>query len=440
MNRALAALTAVALCSGCVTEVVRKPPPQPPTPQPGKTTPSTPGGPSAAAPPTAPDATPRSRTGRLLLSVRPIGFIDYDGLTLPLVSPDGAMIAVSTGQPPTWPTLLAAPDAEPPLNTIIVAYDITQSPPKRIDWTPPLKGAVLGRSADRDGFLIEAPIGDGNRWIGHVRWHTGEVRWLVKGQNQAASHAILLRSGDLVFSRRRTGERVCELVIQSPDGSQRTLSEPGRSILMPLAAPDQRLFGAFSVSPDQTDLVVVAPEAGTNAQPLRAASRLTIAGFGSPVYAYQSAAGVEAAPNAVGQFPDPLSKALSSGLLYGNPRNARICLYETALGAESPMPPTVAAGAVIVNAAAAGVLATGEKSLEVFSASAGRLGAVEWGGATTGLNGPYVARSTASPDRFVLFGPGGPTDHSRLQVVGLQTLDAPPPGTAPILSEPKKAQ
>ena len=452
MTRALTALLAMALCSGCVTEVVRKNPrddaarpgaQQPANSSPPTSNPNAKPGANPVAPPGPPSAEavpPLSRSGRVLMSVRPVGFVEYDGLTLPLVSPDGSLIAVSTGQPPTWPTLLAAPDSEPPNNTTIVVYDISQAPPRRIEWKPPFKGAVLGRSADRDGFLVEAPAGDGARWIGHVRWRTGEIHWLVKEANQVAAHAILLRSGDLVYSRRRSGELMCELVIQSPDGTKGTLSEAGRSILMPLAAPDQRVIAAFSVNPDQTDLIVVAAEASPNAQPLRAESRLSVGRFGSPVTAYQSAAGVEATPNGVGQFPDPVSKALSSGILYGNPRNGRICLYETGLNAESVLPPTVAAGAAIVNASAAGILATAEKSLDVLAATTGRLGAIEWGGSTTGLSGPYVARSTASPDRFVLFGPAGPDNPNRLQVVGLQTLSAPPPGTSPILSEPQKAQ
>lgn len=460
----LVLLALLALLAGCVTERVVKTPREQaagagpvggkaagPASTGGKTATSTPPGASApadlpppspaaasatpgAAPVASPADTAETRSGRVLLAIRPAGFVEYDGLTLPLVAPNGEFIAVSSGQSPPWPALLAAPDAVAPNQTFITVYDISQPNPRRVAWREPVVGFVLGRSAGPDGFLVESPRPDGSRWIGKVDWRTGEVRWLVQGSD-VSSHAIQLRDGTLVWSRRPKSEPFCRLVVRTPQGAERELAESGRSLLMPLASPDQAVVAAMSVGPEQLDLVVVplATQAAEG-QNLRVSSRLQVDRAGSPLSAFQAVAGIDAAPHQLGAVPDTLRPRLAGSVLFVNPRMGRICLFEPGSAAESPLPSGIAAAAAVATNSGVGLLATGPKGLELIGVRMGRNAAgkpgLEVGSAMTGLNGPYVARSTSVPDRFVLIGPAGGPDDRRLQVVSLQTLDAPPTGSA----------
>jgi hypothetical protein len=60
---------------------------------------------------------------------------------------------------------------------------------------------MVGRSADADGFLVEAPQKDGSRWIGRIGWESGEVTWLARGP-EIAAFGVLGPTGDLAFCRR----------------------------------------------------------------------------------------------------------------------------------------------------------------------------------------------------------------------------------------------
>jgi hypothetical protein len=169
-----------------------------------------------------PADTPRS-SARAVVTVKPLGSVRYDGLTLPLVSPDGRYLAVSQGQPPSWEALLddASPaDAAAPSNAApsIVVYDLSTDAPVPATSQPVLlPGTLLGRSADSAGFLVERPLDDGSRWIGKVSWpganSPSAIRWLVADEHRNAGASLGPR-GELAWTRTRVGASFSELVFR----------------------------------------------------------------------------------------------------------------------------------------------------------------------------------------------------------------------------------
>jgi hypothetical protein len=170
--------------------------------------------------------------------ILPLGVVPYDNLSLPIVSPDGRFIASQSGIAPTWPTMIAATDSSVPELTRIEIY--------RLDWRTNIKEgelrmpvlqstlnepAMLGRSCDSTGFLIESPRSDGSRWIGKVAWNTGEVTWLIKDGNVNA-FACLGPDGRLAWSRRTSDGQHFELCVRTPSG-QWTMESSGDEWLVP---------------------------------------------------------------------------------------------------------------------------------------------------------------------------------------------------------------
>jgi hypothetical protein len=175
------------------------------------------------------------RAGLLVL-----GSVPYDGFVLPVVSPDGRFVATQTGAPPSWPIVLAEPDATPPYATVVEIYRIDNRegiPPE--ERAPPqlstkVDGFVLlGRSADNAGFLIEAPQEDGSRWIGKASWDTGLIEWLVQGEAVNAFAAIA-PDGRLAWSRRVKGGGQFDLVVRDIGGTEWSVPNGGGDWLMPV--------------------------------------------------------------------------------------------------------------------------------------------------------------------------------------------------------------
>lgn len=165
------------------------------------------------------EATVRSR---IRVAVRPLGAIEYDGQVLPLVSPDGANIASSTGAAPSWPALLGEPGASPPAGARIVIYDVAPSDPQHSAPSTqlhpvsrahelPHAALMLGRSTNERGFLVESPRPDGSRWIGFADWKTGSLDWLIRDERINA-HAVLAPNGAMAFARRKDANSPAELV------------------------------------------------------------------------------------------------------------------------------------------------------------------------------------------------------------------------------------
>ena len=272
---ALAIFTALTLTTltGCITErdkprgipvlpTGKKPPLSNPTPGiTGVAAGASSGISSPAALPAGPVATPN--TGRMiatdiLVEVQPIGSVPYDGQTLPLLDPAGKFMAVQDGEPPNWPTLLAQPEALPPASSRIAIFDISAKGPRLIDLAQPLPaGLILGRSADSQGFLVEAPRPGGARWIGKVNWLSGTLTWLVQS-DAVNAFAILTPQDELVYIRRRSVRaQNSELVLLSPSGDESVKECLDGFYVFPSCAAAREMLYVLRLTKGATDLEVI---------------------------------------------------------------------------------------------------------------------------------------------------------------------------------------
>lgn len=160
--------------------------------------------------PTDPDAT---ASARVVVAVQPVGRISYDGLTLPLTSPDGRFIAAQTTagtRPPSWEALLGVSEGggpvPPPAGVRLAVHAIelpepgpaaakpgSPRPAPRLRAIEPgaalPAGLLLGRSCDSRGFLVESPRDGGERWIGRVAWLSQKVDWIAVKPGAVLAHA-----------------------------------------------------------------------------------------------------------------------------------------------------------------------------------------------------------------------------------------------------------
>jgi hypothetical protein len=174
---------------------------------------------------------------------RRIGEVDYDDFSIPLSSPDGRFLAVRSGAPPTWPTVLAEPAARP---SSVVRIEILRIKPDGVDRVRTVRGPwLLGRGADANGFLIEEQRRDGTRRIGRVSWSDGEPTWLVDDEfvNAFATNGP---DGTLAWSRRRVEDSSFDLMVRRPDEPDWRLERRfERSWIDPVLADDGRTIFAL---------------------------------------------------------------------------------------------------------------------------------------------------------------------------------------------------
>ena len=306
----VAAMAGSLLC-GCVTQKgsAGKPTPPPPVSQKKATSPDLPGGPVAR--PVDPSA---SADSRVVVAIRQLGRVPYDGLTLPLVSPDGRFVATQTGAAPPWEAILAEPGGVIPPAMKLSAYSLPGAPGVQdpasakpagaaasvavqlLQWPTPLPpGLMLGRSADTTGFLVEFPRPDGSRWIGRVEWISGRLTWLVQ-DDRANAFATLGPAGELAFSRRAQADAPWELVLHARAGTpsgERVLRGPAsgaESYLFPCFGFDsESVFAvALPMAGAQPRLSVIAASTGGGAFAIT--SRAAIPVDPTPLAAYQTVA------------------------------------------------------------------------------------------------------------------------------------------------------
>lgn len=365
-------------------------------------------GKGAALVPPGPIAAPATGASTFVaavsVSVRPIGIVPFDGQVLPLVSPDGRFLATETGEAPTWTTLLAQPGAEAPLRTGIGIYDISKSPPELVTPSPPLPlGLVLGRGADDHGFLVESPRPDGARWLGHVDWAGGRLRWLAQGTEV---HAGAIVSAD-----------------------EAIIGGNGASYLFPLLGRAMRGVYAFELSKKGLEVVFLRMDPSAPGSLGNVVARRFISAEPDPFLAYQASSAVQATPfrgarASTGEAPD--------ALLFHNPVTARMNLFDPETGTLTPLVERSIAGCWALDAAApdaTGVFVTTPRGLMFQRVM--RVGA-EWrvSPPTRVLGEAWVPRSTTNPDRpYILIGPvpsgGGGASKSetaRLQIVAMKTV------------------
>lgn len=264
--------------------------------------------------------------GRARFAVVPLGAVRYDGLTLPILSPDGRFLASQVTDPPTWPCLLGLPgDGRADLARVQLLR-LTADAVVPIDTPAELpRGVLLGRSASAQGVLVEVPQPDGSRFIGRLEWTTGQVAWLIREPGIVAAHAIELRDGSLIYCRRAVADAAFVLTLRPPGRPEVTVPTPGECALYPIASPSQRYVGFMSIrwnpdnaaarsapsvgrGPEWGAMDLVSLDLGAPGGPA-IAGRFRIADAGSPRQAFQCAAGQEATPADVATLPAPVPNA-----------------------------------------------------------------------------------------------------------------------------------
>jgi len=192
----------------------------------------------------------------LSVDLRPLGLVPTDGYTLPLLSPDGRLMAVQTGTVPDLATLLARPQQSTPIASRIAMYRVEPRGLVRLGETA--TGLVLGRSADARGFLVESPRPDGSRWIGRHPWGGDEPEWLVQNGDVNA-FGVLGPNGSLAYATRGRVDRGFTLVVRGEDRSARLPSEGVRDYLFPTFSADGSRVFALSLRDGILEFVAVDP-------------------------------------------------------------------------------------------------------------------------------------------------------------------------------------
>lgn len=284
---------------------------------------------------------PRSNA-RILVQVDPLTTVTYDGQVLPMVSPDGRFIAVEDGEPPSWPTILAQPGAQPPVGTHLVVYNVSAAPPQErteiMSYPQPLpRGLMLGRSCDNQGFLVEAPQPDGSRWIGKVMWITGQLQWLVQG-DAVNAHAVYGPQGHLLYTTRPvTSDRFELVMISKAGGESRRSGEV--SYMFPLTTGEQDVVYAMSLGTVGLEIeairVVEDPPGSHHFRLGLPLSRELIGKPADVALAYQVTSIVQ---NAVVTGREPDQSVTPAPLAILHPRLDRMAIFDTQASTFVPLP------------------------------------------------------------------------------------------------------
>lgn len=190
------------------------------------------------------------------IDLRPLGSMPTDGVTMPIVSPDGRFVAVQTGVAPDLQTALARPGARPPLASRVALYRVDPRGLVRLGESE--GGLVLGRSSDALGVLVESARPDGARWVGRLAWSTLDIEWLVQDGNVNA-FAVMGRDGTLVYSSRPIPERRFDLVIRRGGTTRRIPADGVRSFVFPALADDGSRVFAFALRDGVVELAAADP-------------------------------------------------------------------------------------------------------------------------------------------------------------------------------------
>ncbi|HZW07095.1 MAG TPA: hypothetical protein VFF65_08215 [Phycisphaerales bacterium] len=424
-----AALLMIAAGSGaCVTEVVPAGPSQGPANRPvgsGSV-------PHVTATPTPPGAT---TTTRLAASIKPLGTVPYDGLTLPLVTPDGRWIVTQTGPLPPWEAVLAEPGATPLPANAIAAFEVVDGGLRRAPWnTPPAPpnpgdptlslataGLLLGRSAGDGWVIVEQPNDDGSRWIGRLALQSGTVEWLVQGEDVNAQ-ALLLRSGTLVFARRSRTQAESELVIR-PAGApkqgepasdatvERAVRREGWYFCQPVTTPDQSIIAVLAISAQSSELLAYsATQVDAQGVPMLIA-REPLGPMGAAA-AFQAVTSVEASP------PE-IDSPLRSTILVVNADRRRVALWDPARASMNFLPVSVGAAARVHSPVASGLVMASPRGVDFWSGSGlpARL-----------VAGSFIPRTATgrAGTRLILLSPAPESTLPELRVIGVEMV-APNP-------------
>ena len=353
---------------------------------------------------------------RVTVSVDAFGSVAYDGLSVPLVSPDGQFIAAQDAPAPPREQRLAIDVPRPSRTGSYATVSISpltsgiggvQSRVEVFDLDAPV---LLGRDTSPEGVLVESPRPDGSRWIGIAQWseERAAIRWLVRGKTVAA-HAVFADAGAILYSQRSGRGSRFTLVHRGRDGQERALALPDADLVFPLVAPDQRHATCLAVGDDGAITLLLidlttgggtAPgnELGAIVRRFDLASSGGIDGAAQIVAASQSAVhGLSGSDALSGTSATPTESALGPIFFHpGMDRCAAIDASRRTLVALAPK--SVAA----VNAGDGRALCSTPDGLVLWTPGpqAGR------GTETRVLSEDYLPRRTASVERpFVLLAP-----------------------------------
>ena len=253
-----------------------------------------------------------TRDAVLQISLDPLPALSTDGFVLPLISPDGAGLAWQSRSNADWPTLLAQPDATRALLATVEGRRDSQA------WSvgEPL---LLGRMAQAQGLLVEAPREDGARWVGMVGWDGSGPTWLVQDAAVNA-FATLGPRGEVAWCRREPATRDFDLVVQRPEGRLEWPRREGESWMMPVISPEG--VYAISLRDGVLELAFLPLRAGqsmTRSQAEPALLRKRISLRGTARVAYQTM---------VACTPDAATTA--GGLLFFHPDLRRMAFWKPA--------------------------------------------------------------------------------------------------------------
>lgn len=388
----------------------------------------------ASAPPALPsDPIARPVIGgttasRISVTVESLGTIEYDGLSVPIVSPDGTFVATQDTPAPPRAQRLAIESAAPDrsrLGTVSISplrpgVGGLRTSIELFDLDSPI---LLGRDASTEGVLVESPRPDGSRWIGVARWSETEsgIRWLVR-DGSVSAHAVFAGGGAILFSRRSVGESRFSLALLERDGQGRELSLPDADLVFPLLAPDERHATCLAVDDDGAiDLLLIDLTAGLEGDLGRVVRRWRLAASGGIVGASQIVAASQSAVSGVSTTdamrevaPSPTEASL--GPIVFHPAMDRCAAVDASRRSLVALAPESVAA---VDAGDGRAICSTPDGLVLWTPGpeAGR------GTATRVLSEDYLPRRTADAKRpFVLFAP------MRRSATGLMVFGMAPGG------------
>jgi hypothetical protein len=102
----------------------------------------------------------RSESSSAKVALQPLGYVPYDGLVLPLISPDGKYLATQVGEAPEWEQMIGRPGSNVGVNCSIAIFRLDGATATPVDPPPRIsEGTVLGWIAYEDGFQLLCPFG-----------------------------------------------------------------------------------------------------------------------------------------------------------------------------------------------------------------------------------------------------------------------------------------
>lgn len=364
--------------------------------------------------PSDPVASPVLRgttASRVAVSIETLGSISYDGLRVPIVSPNGGFIAAQEAPAPLPAVRLATRDSTASAASR-ATISISPLDAEVTGWRPRVEvfdleaPVLLGRDASEEGVLVESPRPDGSRWIGVAAWDEQEarVRWRVRDAGVAA-HAVFGPAGAILYCRRPIDGDRFELVRLGPDGTTTTLALPDASLVFPLMAPGQRYATCLAISDSSAISMLLIDlsmdQGGTLGRVVR---RFDLATSGGMVGAAQIVAASQSAVQGVGRA-DAMGASMGSdavpalGPIVFHPAMDRCVAIDASRRALVPLAPKSVAA---VDAGDGRALCSTPDGLVLWTPGPqpGR------GTTTRVLSEDYLPRRTASAGRpFVLFAP-----------------------------------